>query len=226
MVVTKVRLLAWWPRKTAHLTQPGLQEAPPIGPQGTTKHPAPRGAAGFLEPSSSCVNSHCSVEQGSGFLFWEPWIISMGIISALLNNFSDLELFPFSLSALCHFLFPCSLILIILECFFLSIFPFEFFYLDAGVERGISQALSLSLLLKRPTCICSGSRWVAFHFQQEDQQDTWLSPLWPSSLFPCLLDLTWSHSGFLRNPYLALPFSLANSGSGGLPRNAACLLAS
>lgn len=97
---------------------PGLQEAPPIGPQGTAKHPAPGGAAGFLEPSSSCVNSHCSVEQGSGFLFWEPWIISTGIISALLNNFSDLELFPFSLSALCHFLFPCSLILIILECFF------------------------------------------------------------------------------------------------------------
>ena len=41
----------------------------------------------------------------------------MGIISALLNNFSDLELFPFSLSALCHFLFPCSLILIILVFF-------------------------------------------------------------------------------------------------------------
>ena len=33
---------------------PGLQEAPPMGPQGTAKHPAPGGTAGFLEPSSNC----------------------------------------------------------------------------------------------------------------------------------------------------------------------------
>lgn len=33
---------------------PGLQETPSIGPQGTTKHPAPGGAASFLEPSSNC----------------------------------------------------------------------------------------------------------------------------------------------------------------------------
>lgn len=33
---------------------PGLQEAPPIGPQGTAKHLAPGGAAGFLERFSNC----------------------------------------------------------------------------------------------------------------------------------------------------------------------------
>ena len=124
---------------------PGLQEAPPTGPQGTAKHPAPGGASGFLEPSSCCVNSHCSVEQGSGFLFWEPWIISMGIISALLNNFSYLELFPFSLSARCHFLFPCSLILIILECFF-PLYPSFWILLPRcrSRERDFSSSLTFS----------------------------------------------------------------------------------
>lgn len=34
---------------------PGLQEAPPIGPQGTAKHLAPGGAAGFLEPFSNWI---------------------------------------------------------------------------------------------------------------------------------------------------------------------------